>query len=59
MPILELSTLGGWGQYEDIAPGAGLVIGTPVATGESVDSSQLPVSFVAETDGDADLEKGE
>ena len=39
-PFLELSTLSGWGQYEDQAPGAALVTGIGIVAG-------VPFMFIA------------
>ncbi|MAG30529.1 MAG: methylcrotonoyl-CoA carboxylase [Deltaproteobacteria bacterium] len=39
-PFLELSTLSGWGQYEDSAPGAGIVTGIGLVHG-------VPYMFIA------------
>ncbi len=39
-PFLELSTLSGWGQYDDAAPGAGIVTGIGVVKG-------VPYMFIA------------
>ena len=39
-PFLELSTLSGWGQYDDQAPGAGIVTGVGLVRG-------IPFMFIA------------
>ncbi|MBW2390158.1 MAG: methylcrotonoyl-CoA carboxylase [Deltaproteobacteria bacterium] len=39
-PFLELSTLSGWGQYDDSAPGAGIVTGVGIVHG-------VPYVFIA------------